>query len=41
MQASNSSTDHGGEERRSGMLGSGGPLDPHDAKSGVKVYMDV
>src|SRR6516165_2466669 len=26
---------------RSGMLGSGGPLDPHDAQSGVKVYVDV
>src|SRR6516164_1043439 len=23
------------------MLGSGGPLDPHDAQSGVKVYVDV
>src|SRR5215469_1967071 len=32
---------HGGGKRRSGMLGSGGPLDPHDAQSGVKVYVDV
>jgi hypothetical protein len=34
-------TDHGGGKRHSDMLKSGGPLHPHDAKSGIKVHMDV
>jgi hypothetical protein len=34
-------TNHGGGKQCSGLVGSGGPLNPHDAKSGVKVDVDV